>query len=483
MLLTAKPQELPKDSARSQLMSKPAELPDKPSRVQSRLLRVFVLQLALISLITVAGIFAASLVAERILVNKALVGEASYFWNKRGQDAQFPLPNTLNLQSWFASGSRKLQIPASLAALPVGQHRVMVAGDDRIVYVSERDGDTLYLLFQDETVSNLAFYFGVVPLAIVLLVMYTLAFLAYWLSKRAVSPIARLVDYIEHFDFNARDVSELDLAQLRGPRDSETLVLAQALEHFVERSKTSIERERNFTRYASHELRTPIAVIQGSIASLELVEHEGAAGRAVARIKRTSGHMAQLINSLLLLARDRNVDDATVAVDVVQLVEQLVDEMQTLQPKENVSVAFETQTHLVVDAPVAVLSIVLGNILRNAWKYTDQGTITVNITENEVSVSDTGTGLTELQQERIFEPFYRIQQGSVEATEPNSGSGSSTRTELPAQPRPYRMEQVEGLGLGLAIVKHFCDIYGWRLSLSSQVNVGSCFNLSFEANW
>ncbi len=454
----------------------------KPSRVQSRLLRVFVLQLALISLITVAGIFAASLVAERILVNKALVGEASYFWNQRAEDPQFPLPNTLNLQSWFASSAGKRQIPASLAALPIGQHKVMVAGDDRIVYVSERDGDKLYLLFQDETVSNLAFYFGVVPLAFVLMVMYSLAFLAYWLSKRAVSPIARLVDYIEGFDFNARDASELDLAQLPGSKDSETLVLAQALEHFVERSKTSIERERNFTRYASHELRTPIAVIQGSIASLELVKHDGAAGRAVARIKRTSGHMAQLINSLLLLARDQNIDDATVAVDVVQLVEQLIDEMQTLQPSDKVTVALETQMQLIVDAPVAVVSIVLGNILRNAWKYTDQGKITVRISEHEVSIGDTGSGLTEIQQQRIFEPFYRIEQADASMPESSSGKPVKEPAGQSMATRPQLMDHVEGLGLGLAIVKHFCDIYGWRLSVSSQVDVGSCFVLRFDAD-
>lgn len=452
---------------------------NKPSRVQSRLLRVLVLQLALISLITVAGILAASLVAERILVNKALVGEASYFWNQRAEDPGFALPNTLNLQSWFAAGGSKPQIPGALADLPAGQHRVIVDGGDRIVYVSERDGDKLYLLFQDETVSNLAFYFGIVPLAFVLLVMYSLAFLAYWLSKRAVSPIAALADYIEQFDFNARDASELDLTTLPGPKDSETLVLAQALEHFVERSKTSIERERNFTRYASHELRTPIAVIQGSISSLELIEHNGAAGRAVARIKRTSGQMAQLIDSLLLLARDRNADDTIESVDVLQLVEDLADEMRTLNPRDEVDVIVEPQIRLTVNAPVAVLSIVLGNILRNAWKYTQSGEIRVRIENNTVSIKDTGVGLTKQQQQRIFEPFYRIDQSTI----PNALKLNAPTDEEPliAHRRPAMTSpgQVEGLGLGLAIVRHFCNIYGWQLTVSSEIGEGSCFSVEF----
>lgn len=452
---------------------------NKPSRVQSRLLRVLVLQLALISLITVAGILAASLVAERILVNKALVGEASYFWNQRAEDPGFALPNTLNLQSWFAASGSKPQIPGALADLPAGQHRVIVDGGDRIVYVSERDGDKLYLLFQDETVSNLAFYFGIVPLAFVLLVMYSLAFLAYWLSKRAVSPIAALADYIEQFDFNARDASELDLTTLPGPKDSETLVLAQALEHFVERSKTSIERERNFTRYASHELRTPIAVIQGSISSLELIEHDGAAARAVARIKRTSGQMARLIDSLLLLARDRNADDTIESVDVLQLVEDLADEMRTLNPRDEVDVIVEPQVRLTVNAPVAVLSIVLGNILRNAWKYTQSGEIRVRVENNTVSIKDTGVGLTKSQQQRIFEPFYRIDQSTI----PSAMKLNAPTDEEPliAHQRPAMTSpgQVEGLGLGLAIVRHFCNIYAWQLTVKSEIGEGSCFSVEF----
>jgi len=441
--------DVPKDSA--------VQAGGKQPRVQSRLLRVFVLQLALISLITVAGIFAASVVAERILVNQALVGEASYFWNRRAENPQFALPNTLNLQSWLDDGQPTTVVPPVLVGLDSGQHRVSIDGDDRIVYVSERQGERLFLLFQDETVSNLAFYFGVVPLALVLLIMYSLAFLTYWLSKRAVSPIARLADFIERFDFNARDASELDLAQLPGPRDSETLVLAQALEHFVERSKLSIERERNFTRYASHELRTPIAVIQGSIASLELMPQEGAAGRAVERIKRTTLHMAQLINSLLMLARDRDTNDSVESVDVGTLVQQISDEIQSVESCENVVIKTKINAPLIVSAPSAVLTIVLGNIIKNACKYTDAGVVTISVDVQKVSVSDTGTGMSQDQIGRIFEPFYRVE--SVTAATTNQ----------------------HNLGLGLAIVRHICDNHGWAIDVESQVGRGSVFTLTFAS--
>lgn len=451
------------DQADSSVISDQVQVRVQP-RVQSRLLRVFVLQLALISLITVAGIFAASLVAEKLLVHQALVGEAKYFWKRRSEDPAFPLPNTLNLQSWFDGDDHSVQVPDAFVDLPAGQHRVVIDGDDRIVYVSEHDNERLFLLFQDETVSDLAFYFGVLPLTLVLLIMYSLAFLAYWLSKRAVSPIASLADFIERFDFNARDASELDLAELPGPGNSETLVLAQALEHFVERSKVSIERERNFTRYASHELRTPIAVIQGSIASLELVALDGAAGRAVARIKKTSEQMAQLINSLLLLARDRNFDDDVESIDVAELVEQIVDEIPAVEKEGPVTTTITKMAPLSIVAPSAVLSIVLGNIIRNARKYTHNGSVNIRIESDRVIISDTGRGLSEADQSRIFEPFYRIEDES------NAAASSVSKASVNGG---------QGLGLGLAIVRHFCDIYRWELAVSSNPGEGSRFSVIF----
>lgn len=448
-------------------------------RVQSRLLRVFVLQLALISLVTVAGIFAASLVAEKLLVNQALVGEAKYFWARRSENPDFSLPNTLNLQSWFEGRGRHSAVPPGFAKLSVGQHRVVVDGDDRIVYVSEHDSERLYLLFQDETVSNLAFYFGVLPLTLVLLIMYSLAFLAYWLSKRAVSPIATLADFIERFDFNARDASELDLAELPGPRNSETMVLAQALDHFVERSKVSIERERNFTRYASHELRTPIAVIQGSISTLELVPLEGASARAVARIKRTSEHMARLINSLLLLARDKNADDEFESVDATELTEQLVDEILSVDKKEAVTITVDRVSPLSIVAPVAVLSIVLGNIIRNSWKYTHHGSVVIRIDDGRIDITDTGCGLTESEQRRIFEPFFRVENEILQISS-SAEQQSSDASENAAANSSGRASTVQGLGLGLAIVRHFCDSYNWRLEVISEPGVGSTFSVIFE---
>jgi len=127
-------------------------------------------------------------------------------------------------------------------------------------------------LFQNESVSRLALLFGLVPLTIALLLMYCLAYFAYVLSRRAVSPLIKLAKSMETYRFDQSEgySQSQHLLEFQESSDVETKVLANALDTFIRHSEASLERERNFTRYASHELRTPLAVIQGSVSTLEL---------------------------------------------------------------------------------------------------------------------------------------------------------------------------------------------------------------------
>jgi len=414
------------------------------NRVQSRLLRVFLLQLVLISVVTVIGVITASLIFEQLLIKKALIGESEFYWDHRADNEEFPLPQTLNLAAYLSSDEQK-PVPESYRQLDLGQHRADNEGLRQIVHVSERDGERLYLLFDGGTVGNLAFYFGVLPLILVLLIMYGFAFFAYVLSKQAVSPITRLASVIENFDFNKRDANELNLASLEQSSNSETEILANALDHFVQRTSASIERERNFTRYASHELRTPLAVIQGSVSSLELLELDGAPARAVQRIKRTSHQMGDLLNTLLLLARKekRSDSDNAAPVNVNDLADTLLAQLSVVHSDKNNSSNIAHHGQLNVQAPESVLSIVLGNVLGNAFSYTNDGSIQVTVDSNIVIVSDTGVGMDVSTINQAQQP------------------------------------QGQHQGLGLAIVKHSCQNYGWEIQLESEPGSGTRVTINF----
>jgi len=409
---------------------------------------------------TVVGVLAASFIFERLLVNKALQGEADFFWSKREHVTDFQLPETLNLEA-FLSSDLSRPVPEMYKQLSLGQHRVDREGARQIVHVSERDSERLYLLFAGGTVSSLAFYFGVLPLILVLLTMYGFAFIAYLLSKKAVSPISKLASRIETFDLDKLDANDLNLRALDDAASSETIILVDALEHFVARSNASIERERDFTRFASHELRTPLAVIQGSVSSLELLSLEGAPARAVQRIKRTSKQMSDMLNTLLFIARDETVEhnDDIEPVNVNRLVDSLLVSFENVYSENNNMADLIQDNTLLVSAPESVLSIVLGNLIGNAFSYTRGGNIEVRINNSVIEVSDTGVGMDKHALKKAFLPFYRATSGERRGRSPSQHQG-----------------------LGLAIVKQTCDNYGWDVELHSEENVGTVAKLDFRAS-
>ena len=155
----------------------------------------------------------------------------------------------------------------------------------------------------------------------------------------------------------------------------------------------------------------------------------------------------------------------------------MVEQIKSLHPREGVVISIKPATSLVVHAPAAVVSIVLSNILRNAWKCTQTGSIKISIAEHCVSVRDTGTGMTPQQQERVFEPFYRIDES---ARLPSDTELPVSYVPSPAESGALIEGQIEGLGLGLAIVRHLCDVYAWSLEVSSAPGEGSCFTVFFS---
>ncbi|MFW6340362.1 MAG: hypothetical protein ACOC0Q_05780, partial [Wenzhouxiangella sp.] len=172
--------------------------------LDTKLVRVFILQILAISVATVAGVYAAALVVENVLVREALNGEAEHFWSLHAEDPDFPLPNTNNLRGYLARDGDDSAVPAWLQDHSPGFRRVAEApGSEPVVHVSERDGDRLFLVFDEVQVSALAFYFGIAPLTGVLLLIYILTWVGYIMSRRAVSTVVKLSEAVRNYDFRA----------------------------------------------------------------------------------------------------------------------------------------------------------------------------------------------------------------------------------------------------------------------------------------
>lgn len=415
-----------------------------------KLIKAFLLQILLISLATLLAVFSAEKVVEKVLVKQALVGEAEHFWARYWQDPDFPKPDTLNLKGYLAIDKHVADLPTELQALKPGYCRSTFKGRKPIIYVEDQGNARLYLIFDEQQVTALAFYFGVVPLSLVLVLIYLFAWLSYRQTRKAISPLIKLAHIVEQFDFRRQSLAKLDLRGLRQTADSDVVKLIDALDHFTERMEQFIKREQHFTRDASHELRTPLAVIKSALALLQkrqdIQSHEQ---RSLTMIEHTLRDMEGLIDTLLLLAREEASPLPTEEVLVNDLLITLVEQLQTALGNDYRRLAVQQNCLLSIPAPEKVLSILFTNLLRNAFSYTAQGVITLVIEEQQVSVSDTGVGMSQEQLQHIFEPFYRVNTGG------------------------------EGHGLGLAIVSQLCERYGWKLKIRSKLGEGTCVTVSF----
>jgi signal transduction histidine kinase len=209
------------------------------------------------------------------------------------------VPNTRNLRGYFDD-----TVPASCA--PCARlSRVAHDGLDFVVNVTERGGRRLYLVFDRSNVSRLAAYYGLVPLAAVLLVLYVSTWLGFRRLRRALSPMIALARKVRELDEDPANIERVQSLQVPEDADEEVRELTDALLRYSKRLAHFLERERQFTRDASHELRSPLTVIRIA-ASILLEDPElGESNRRTAqRIQRACHDMEELTSAFLLLARE-----------------------------------------------------------------------------------------------------------------------------------------------------------------------------------
>ncbi|MBM4206205.1 MAG: HAMP domain-containing histidine kinase [Gammaproteobacteria bacterium] len=423
--------------------------------IRARLGRLFVLQISVISVAVIAAVFATAYIVTDVLSRAALEGEAAYFWKRYASDASVPLPDTDNMIAYLAPGGALEKIPAALAERQPGFGQLDFEGRDSLLYVSDGPAGRLYLVFRQEQVSRLILYFGVIPAAFVLLLIYALSYIVYVLSQRAVSPLVRLAGRLEDYRPADRSYGALRLDDLREDADDETLTMVGALEDFAARLEDFALREREFTRDASHELRTPIAVLA---ASLDLLERNGARPPAeqqvLARMRKAVLHMQSLLENLLLLAHEDPLPVPPEGADINALVAEQIELLRDRTDETGNSVHLEECAQVQLPVPQRLFSVAFGNLLANALNYTRNGDVRVRIDSDVVAVEDTGVGMTADDVQRAFEPFFRGDHGAAEGA--------------------------PGHGLGLAIVQRIARRCGWQVELASEPGRGTRASLVFR---
>jgi signal transduction histidine kinase len=272
-----------------------------------------------------------------------------------------------------------------------------------------------------------------------------------WLSSRVMSPVTDLARRVQQMGRTGKP-EELGLHFA----NDEVGQLAAALDNYSDKLTALVERDREFNADVSHELRTPLAVIASTTELL--LSSDGVSDKIrerLKRIERASRQSTELTNALLLLSRSERsapVDGETTAV--AKVAEQVIDVYRSHLGRKPIDVKLVVEEDIEVVSPSSVVAVALGNLIGNAFKYTQQGEVivTVGAGRGKVTVEDTGPGIKAEDAAKLFERGVR--------GETSAGS--------------------KGAGLGLAIVLRLCQLYDWRVSLAPRPNIGTVATLDFR---
>ncbi|SCZ09528.1 MULTISPECIES: HAMP domain-containing sensor histidine kinase [unclassified Pseudomonas] len=413
-----------------------------------RIIIAFALMSALVAGAFAMGIVATVHLVEEKLISAGLGGDLQRLllmdsvsdWNHR------PEPDQL---FYFSGGPGDFELPKDLRHLERGFHEVFREQLSYHAMVEIVDGRH-YVLLQDQSdfEERERVLFAVVLVGFVLSLALAV-FLGWVLARRVMAPVVRLARQVRHRD------QLLGLAPPLAPdyAADEVGELAVAFDATLGRLRQALTRERLFTSDVSHELRTPLMVLATSCELLLENPALDPRGRTqVERINRASEEMRELVQTFLMLARAEREDNGmSPRLTLGQVAENLLGVWRAPIESKGLTLIFEPGQTVDTLYNATFLTAVMGNLLRNALHYTDQGYIRLSLTTTGFVVEDSGVGIPEEKREAMFEPFVR---------------GNEKRG--------------EGLGLGLSLVQRICENQGWTVSLSTMEPNGCHFEVELN---
>ncbi len=410
-----------------------------------RLATTFFLFGASISLLLSMGLsFAAHNLGEH-LMDETLSAEMDDYLFRRARNPQALLPATVSVRGFVhKQGDAAADIPPELLRLTPGKHELLLDDIPYRVAVFDRDGERYFMLFNEIQQHHREQEFLVYLVFGALIATLMSAGIGWFLAGRVVAPLTELARRVSA----AKPEDEVHEVA-KGFDDNEIGKLAGVFGGYLTRMKAFIDRERAFTLDVSHELRTPLAIVQGAV---ELMEGDNTLGNKqrerLARITRANREMTGITSALLLMAREETLAEPVVQnCDVWKLVADTVEAHRyLLNETTTVELACISQPH--IEAERTLLGIVVANLIRNAFAYTDSGKVSIALEDDTLTVTDTGRGIPEQEIGKIFQRQFK-------------GSGST------------------GSGIGLSLVKRICDRYGWEAVIKSSPGHGTSARLIF----
>jgi len=326
--------------------------------------------------------------------------------------------------------------------------------DDYVMHISyvEKKNDfyEIYLGVDENYVEKTQEEIQKIIISINSVLLLLLMIMGYYLINKTISPLKQILSDLEGLQ-KKQDLS-LRLKEQNTKDEFEQLI--STFNKMLEGIEKSVENIKQFSSDASHELKTPLTIIQGEIELCLQGDKSKEELRVVLeKIDKEQKGLQSIIRDFLLLAR---LDKEVVTQDWASLDKVIFDcielNLETLE-KKNLKLEVDIEENLEVLFDEKYLTIVINNLISNAIKYTNEGFIKILAKKQKhtilFEISDSGIGMKKEDLNNIFERFFRVDK--------------------------VRSSSASGVGLGLAIVKKICDRFTYTINVKSELHKGSQF--------
>lgn len=306
-------------------------------------------------------------------------------------------------------------------------------------------------------------YLYVLPIALLIATLGGIV-----LARKALKPIEDIANTAQ--DIGAKNLSRRIEMPARGDRELTSLI--STLNSMISRLEGSFNQIAQFSSDASHELKTPLAILKGEIEQaqrrvslvhhLETVEAQQILSSLMEEVER----MQRIVEGLLLLAKadDHRLPLSKEHISLYNFLDSIAEDAEILAADRGLHFERKLDSNakeLRIDADPTFLYQVMMNLLDNAFKYTPQGGMVIlflNTNDHAVlfGVEDSGSGIASNDLKKIFRRFYRTEQARA-----HHGAEHTARS----------------LGLGLAITKSIVEAHGGNITVESELGKGSKFTV------
>ena len=322
-----------------------------------------------------------------------------------------------------------------------------------------KDGNVMRLGMRQANLQQV--FSKTIPYLIALLgaIIVAAILIAIGLSRAFISPLKKLVDQLGTPEWKNIENVYKEIDPLVNTIRKQDLELQLTIEQLSSEKQKISQLKDEFTANASHELKTPLTSISGYA---ELIENGMAKPEDIkvfaGKIHKEAQRLQAIANDIIVLSKLNNHNgesfDLGEKINLWNLAHSCIENLVLSANKKNIQLTLDGEPTAEISGNSKLLFEMIFNLVDNAIRYTEAGgKVALLVETNAITVKDTGIGIPEECQSRIFDRFYRLDK--------------------------CRSKESGGTGLGLAIVKHIAEVHHATIDLKSTVGFGTEIRIGF----